>query len=188
MSDQPISKVDVSLSMDWGVKGIDYVYKSSYTDNKHRQCDLQNLLIDVSLHRAKRVEAEIEPLATRIANRNDTLDSLGNALADLTKLQAMFDSEADGDDRKGTLQQTSYDTLREVFGSLDFSNRKMTKYEVEEWLQKVKSRIDGLKNQAQKDMSRLESLVNRRDEAFSTASDIMGKVSDTRSNLITNLS
>jgi len=29
-------------------------------------------------------------------------------------------------------------------------------------------------------MSRLESLVDRRDEAFSTASDIMGKVSERR--------
>ena len=188
MAELPISKVEVGLSMDWGVKGLDYVYRSSYNEKKVRPCDLQTLMIDVSLHRAKRVEGEIEPLATRISNRNDTLDNLGTALADLTSLQAKFDSEADGDDRKGTLQQTSYDTLREVFGSLDFSNRKMTKYEVEEWLQKVKSRIDGLNNQAQKDMSRLESLVNRRDEAFSTASDIMGKVSDTRSNLITNLS
>ena len=185
---EAISKVEVGLSMDWGVKGIDYVYKSSYTDNKHRQCDLQNLLIDVSLHRAKRVEAEIEPIATRISNRNETLDNLGNALADLTKLQAMFDSEAEGSDRKGTLQQTSYYTLREVFGSLDFSNLKMTKYEVEEWLQKVKSKIDSLNNQSEKDMSRLQSLVDRRDEAFSTASNLMSEVSDARSNLITNLS
>ena len=29
MADLPISKVEVGLSMDWGVKGLDYVYKSS---------------------------------------------------------------------------------------------------------------------------------------------------------------
>jgi hypothetical protein len=51
----------------------------------------------------------------------------------------------------------------------------------------VKSKIDALNNSAQKDMTRLESLVNRRDEAFSTASDLMSKISDTRSNLIRNL-
>ena len=63
----------------------------------------------------------------------------------------------------------------------------MTKYEVEEWLQKVKSKIDALNNAAQKDMTRLESLVDRRDEAFSTASSLMSEISDTRSNLIRNL-
>ena len=42
-------------------------------------------------------------------------------------------------------------------------------------------------NESQKDMSRLQSLVDRRDESFSTASDLMSKISDTRSNLISNL-
>ena len=185
---EAIAKVEVGLSMDWGVKGLDYVYASSYTDDKRRLCDLQDLLVDVSLHRAKRVEDEIEPLAMRISNRNAKLDDLSAALADLTKLQSMFDSDADGSDRKGTLKQTSYDTLREIFGTLDFDNRKMTKYEVEEWLQKVKSKIDSLNNQSEKDMSRLQSLVDRRDESFSTASSLMSEISDTRSNLITNLS
>ena len=175
-----IASTEVKLSMDWGVNGIDYIYDS-------KPCDFQDLLVAVSLNRATSVEGEVEPLATRISNRNNTLDNLGNALSDLTKLQAMFDSEAEGSDRKGTLQQSSYDILLEVFGTLDFKNLKMTKYEVEEWLQKVKSKIDGLNNESEKDMSRLESLVDRRDEAFSTASDLMSKVSDTRSNLISNL-
>ena len=176
-----ISSIPVNLSMDWGVKGVDYAYNSN-------RCDFQDLMIAVSLHRSTSVEDEVEPISTRISNRNKTLDNLGNALADLTKLQAMFDSDADGDDREGKLQQRSYDILVEVFGSVNFSNLKMTKYEVEEWLQKVKSKIDGLNNQSEKDMSRLQSLVDRRDEAFSTASDLMSKVSDTRSNLIANLS
>ena len=172
---------EVSLSMDWGVKGIDYAYNS-------KPCDLQDLLVAITLNRATSVEGEVEPLATRISNRNKTLDNLGNVLADLTKLQSMFDSEAKGTDRKGTLQQSSYDILVEVFGKPNFDNLKMTKYEVEEWLQKVKSKIDGLNNQAEKDMSRLESLVDRRDEAYSSASNLMSEVSDTRSNLISNLS
>ena len=74
-----------------------------------------------------------------------------------------------------------------VFGSLNWDNLQMTKAEVEEWLQKVKSKIDALNNEAQKDMTRLESLVNRRDEAFSTASDLMSKIGDTRSNAIRNM-
>ena len=175
-----IGSTQVKLSMDWGVNGVDYAYNSI-------PCDLQDLLVTISINRATSVEGEVEPLATRITNRNQTLEDLGNVLADLTKLQAMFDSEAKGDARKGTLQQSSYAVLEEVFGTLDFNNRQMTKYEVEEWLQKVKSKIDSLNNESQKDMTRLESLVDRRDEAFSTASDLMSEVSDTRSSLISNL-
>ena len=54
-------------------------------------------------------------------------------------------------------------------------------------IQSLKSMIDGRNNQAQTDMSRLQSLVDRRDESFTTASNLMSAISDTRSNLIRNL-
>ena len=168
-----ITTNNVRLSQTWGAEFGDYSLGSEHVD-------FQDIMIAISERRATSVE--------RIQNRNKTLEDLGNVLADLTKLQAQFDSDSKGTDRKGELQRGSYQVLERVFGTpLDFDNLKMTKYEVEEWLQKVKSKIDALNNAAQKDMTRLESLVNRRDEAFSTASDLMSKISDTRSNLIRNL-
>ena len=175
-----ISPENVALSQSWGVQFGDF-----FLDGKH--LDFQDVLIAIAERRATSVEGEVAPLSTKIQARNKVLEDLGNVLADLTKLQAQFSSDAKGSDRSGTLQQTSKDILIAVFGTLDWSDLKMTKYEVEEWLQKVKSKIDALNNEAQKDMTRLESLVNRRDEAFSTASDLMSKVGDTRSNLIRNL-
>lgn len=175
-----IATTNITLSQTWGASFGDYKLDG-------RSVDFQDIMIKISENRATAVEGEVKPLSTRITNRNKTLEDLGNVLADLTKLQARFDSDADGDDRKGSLQQSSKDILISIFGSLDWDNLKMTKYEVEEWLQKVKSKIDALNNEAQKDMTRLQSLVDRRDEAFSTASDLMSKISDTRSNLIRNL-
>ena len=136
---------------------------------------------------AGKMSREPSFFSTKITNRNKTLEDLGNVLADLTKLQAQFDNDSKGDTRKGSLQPSSKTILLSVFGSLNWDNLQMTKAEVEEWLQKVKSKIDALNNEAQKDMTRLESLVNRRDEAFSTASDLMGKIGDTRSNAIRNM-
>ena len=52
---------------------------------------------------------------------------------------------------------------------------------------RVKSEIDGLNNEAQTDMTRLQSLVDRRDESYSTATNLMTSISDTRSNVIRNL-
>ena len=175
-----ISTNNIALSQTWGASFGDYKLNGS-------PVDFQDIMIKISENRATAVEGEVKPLSTRITNRNETLEKLGNVLADLTKLQAQFDSDADGGDRKGSLQQTSKDILIAVFGSLDWDNLKMTKYEVEEWLQKVKSKIDALNNEAQKDMTRLQSLVDRRDEAFSTASTLMSSISDTRGNLIRNM-
>ena len=63
----------------------------------------------------------------------------------------------------------------------------LTKRKVEELVQLVKSKIDSFNNQSQTDMTRLQSLVDRRDQSFSAATDLMTNVSDTRSNLISNI-
>ena len=175
-----IVPANIKLSQSWGVEFGDYIYDG-------KRVDLQDVAIIVAERRATSVEGEVAPLSTRIQNRNKKLEDLGNVLADLTKLQSQFPSDAKGTDRKGSLQQSSFEVLREVFGTLDFSLLNMTKYEVEEWLQKVKSKIDALNNEGQKDMTRLQSIVDRRDEAFSTASDLMSEISDTRASLIRNM-
>ena len=175
-----IATNNITLSQTWGASFGDYKLNGA-------PVDFQDIMIKISENRATVVEGEVKPLSTRITNRNEKLENLGNVLADLTKLQAQFESDDDGDKRRGYLQQSSKDILISLFGSLDWSDLHMTKYEVEEWLQKVKSKIDALNNEAQKDMTRLQSLVDRRDEAFSTASDLMSKIGDTRSNLIRNL-
>lgn len=54
-------------------------------------------------------------------------------------------------------------------------------------LSRVKSEIDGLNNEAQADMTRLQSLVDRRDESYSTATNLMTIISDTRANVIRNM-
>ena len=175
------SQEPVKLSQNWGVSFSDYKVDG-------RQVDFQDLMIAISEKRAVTVEGEVTPLTTRIKQRNASLDKLGSALADLTREQASFASDAAGDKRSDLeISQTTKDTLSSEIGNLNFDNRKMLKREVEEWIQRVKSKIDGLNNKAQTDMTRLQSLVDRRDESYSTASNLMTSVSDTRSNLIRNL-
>lgn len=171
----------VNLSQDWGLRFQDYKIDGT-------PVDFQDLMVAVAENRATTVEKEVSPLTTRIKARNKTLENLGDALGDLTKVQAGFKSDDPGDKRSNIeIKLSSFQTLQRVFGTLDFSNRKMLKYEVEEWIQKVKSKIDALNNEAQSDMTRLQGLVDRRDEAFSTATDLMSTISDTRGNLVRNL-
>ena len=86
----------VSLSQSWGVQFGDF-----FLDGKHT--DFQDLMVAISQNRATAVEREVKPLSVKITNRNKTLEDLGNVLADLTKLQAQFDSDSKGDARKGLI-------------------------------------------------------------------------------------
>ena len=174
----------VSVAQDvaaaWGIN----VYE--YKMNGGAQLDFQDLMVAVAERRAVSVEGEVSPMAVRIRTRNKFLDDLGAALAELTQAQATLDGDADGDDRCDyTFSQSVRDTCYRAYGKRPSNND--TKMWLEYHIQMVKSKIDGLNNQAQTDMSRLQSLVDRRDESYSTATNLMTNVSDTRSNLIRNL-
>ena len=173
-----ITRNDVSLSESWGVKFGDYYYGKD-------QVDFQDLMVKISENRATTVEGEVAPLTTRIKARNAYLEELGDALADLTRLQAAFKSDDEGNAQRESMKDSTYNTIFKLQGK--YPTKKEHKQWVEYYLKLVKNKIDALNNEGQKDMTRLQSLVDRRDEAFSTASTLMSSVSDTRSNLIRNL-
>lgn len=169
----------VALSQSWGVDFCDYKFKSN-------PVDFQDLMVAVAENRATSVEKEVTPLTTRIRSRNADLELLGKALSELTAAQATLKSDAAGGDR------CSYTFSSDVKTRVNtLTGRTLVDSETKSWLeyfiQRVKSKIDGLNNESQTDMTRLQSLVDRRDESFSTASTLMTSISDTRSNLIRNL-
>ena len=53
-----ITTQEVGLSMDWGVKGVEYKYDT-------KKVDFQDLMIAISQKRATTVEGEVVPLSTR---------------------------------------------------------------------------------------------------------------------------
>ena len=188
-----VPQTPVTLSQEWGVSFSDYKVNGKLVD-------FQDLMIEIGANRAVTVEAEVVPLTTRIKHRNAELDKLGSLLAIFTKTQADFPSDAKGSDKKPVSGITSdqWNLLREAYvkrGGTDpgstwnssWANSEWTKSSVEGMIQALKSMIDGRNNKAQTDMTRLQQLVDRRDESFSTASTLMTSVSDTRGNLIRNL-
>ena len=171
-------QVDQDLTALWGVNVYEYKIDKA-------QVDFQDLMVAVSEKRAVAVEGEVQPLTTRIRARNAWLDELGEALSDLTRLQAAFKSDDAGDTQRETMNDKTYETIYKLQGS--YPTKKEYKMWVEYYIQLVKTEIDGQNNQSQTDMSRLQSLVDRRDESYSTATNLMTDISDTRSNLIRNL-
>lgn len=193
----------------WGVKAGDYNVTVASATSK---MDFQDLMVQFSKQRAVSVEGEVEPLTVRINQRNKRLDELGEALAELTEKQAEFDSDDKGNrdlhswlsNKTGeVLESLGYvahhyakessrpgDEDRADFYIADWKSENkysMNKKTLEGMLSRVKSEIDALNNEAQTDMTRLQSLVDRRDESYSTATNLMTSISDTRSNVIRNM-
>ena len=194
----------------WGVKAGDYnVTLNSQTD----MMDFQDLLVKFSKNRAVAVEGEVEPLTVRINQRNKRLDELGEVLSELTKIQAEFESDDKGDRDMHSWMSNKTGAVLESLGyspsyyakesdrpkdneeRADFykvgwngdNQYSANKKTIEGMLSRVKSEIDAINNEAQTDMTRLQSLIDRRDESYSTATNLMTSVSDTRSNVIRNL-
>ena len=194
----------------WGVKAGDYnVTLNSKTD----MMDFQDLMVKFSKNRAVAVEGEVEPLTVRINQRNKRLEELSEVLAELTKIQAEFDSDDTGSRDMHSWMSNKTGQVLESLGytpsyyakesdrpkdneeRADFykvgwngdNSYSANKKTIEGMLSRVKSEIDGLNNEAQTDMTRLQSLVDRRDESYSTATNLMTSVSDTRSNVIRNM-
>ena len=193
----------------WGVKAGDY---SVTLNSKTDVMDFQDLLVKFSKNRAVAVEGEVEPLTERIQQRNKRLEQLGEVLSELTKIQTEFESDDTGDrdmhswmsNKTGAVLESlgyspSYyakesDRPKDTEERADFykvgwngdNQYSANKKTIEGMLSRVKSEIDALNNEAQTDMTRLQSLVDRRDESYSTATNLMTSVSDTRSNVIRN--
>ena len=194
----------------WGVKAGDYnVTLNSKTD----MMDFQDLMVKFSKNRAVAVEGEVEPLTVRIQQRNKRLEELSEVLAELTKIQAEFDSDDTGSRDMHSWMSNKTGQVLESLGytpsyyakesdrpkdneeRADFykvgwngdNSYSANKKTIEGMLSRVKSEIDSLNNEAQTDMTRLQSLVDRRDESYSTATNLMTSVSDTRSNVIRNM-
>lgn len=196
----------------WGVVACEYELKGSNITIGGlpvgaATADLQDLVIAIGKHRAIVIEGEVAPQATRIRNRNAELDEYGKCLADLTNFQAGFDKDFGGnDDGTGFMPLSVKDTLsklgysckqddgwgkkkrdeREEFYYTSSEGCSAKKRFIEGAIQRVKSKIDGLNNEAQLDMQRLQQLTDRRDEAYSATTNLMTSVSDTRSTVIRN--
>ena len=183
----------VELSRDWGLSFNDYIYTDFNTKTQRPEnvrVDLQDLMVRVGSRRAVVIEGEITPMSTRMRTRNDYLSKLGTILAKLTKVQAKYSGDDPGSQiRSVDLEDWEYDILTRFTNMIhkDGSTYSASKAEYEGLVQAVKSEMDTENNNSQTDMTRLQSLVDSRDDAYSVTTNNMSSISDTRSNLIQNL-
>lgn len=173
----------------WGVSAYDYRLNN-------QQVDLQDLLVQITQQRATAIEDEVKPLQTIINRRNARLEKYGAVLQVLTTIQAQFtEDKTEAEANIGTIippvdGEEEFWSIMSDIGYVTAGSGmqlKLGKADCEGYVSRCKSKVDEMNNDAQRDMTRLQSVVDRRDESYSTATSLMTAVSDSRSTLIKNL-
>ena len=167
----------------WGVEVVDYELDG-------KTVDFQDLMIEITERRATVIEEEIKPMSTRMTKRNDKLGDLGEALAVFSEVASQYDSDTTSGKSSSKISASAAKGLIEIgYTTSDLTGKTISpnKSECELWQQKLKTRIDSLNNDASKDMTRLQSLVDKRDESYSTATSLMQSIGDTRQGTIKNM-
>ncbi len=174
---------------------------------------IEDLTTLLTVKRASILEREITPMSKIIQARNEQIEALGNLLAAVAQTQSKLESQEEGDnnsyDCKGlcyylekyftseeldeanlsgwiTSCKVAAETLHISFEQFPCSSKKSDGY-IASANQLIKSKIDSLNNDAQSDLSRMDNLVSKRDEAYTLSTDLLSKFSDGRSSILNNI-
>ena len=78
-------------------------------------------------------------------------------------------------------------TLDQALAFYGFQSGNLTQTQFDQLIQTISSRIDGLNSTQQLDMLRLQSLTNKRNEAFDIMTNFIKKMQDSRSSIVGNM-
>lgn len=165
---------------------------------------IEDLVTLLAVKRANILEKEITPMAKIIEARNERIEDLGTLLASIAATQSKLESQEEGDDNSYACKGLGY------YLKLYFTDSELGEANLLGWVnqhtsiddncnskksdgiiasanQLVKAKIDSLNNDAQSDLSRMDNLVSKRDEAYTLSTDLLSKFSDGRSSILNNM-
>lgn len=158
--------------------------------NRNNQiAKLNNVLSALNSYSAKidGTEASSKPKASEWSQeRISTIEiPLNDSIRDAGITDLGFSS---GNGQRSQLDADGKPTGRaEVLTSKAVSNGSTTKGEIDAAITKVKGMIDAAGNSQQMDMLRLQSLSNKRNEAFDVMTNFVKKMQESRSSIIGNM-
>ncbi len=165
---------------------------------------IEDLTTLLTVKRASILEREITPMSKIIEARNERIEALGNLLAAVAQTQSKLESQEEGDDNSFACKGLCY-YLKQYFTDAELSEANLLSWcnshnnindncnsaksdgYIASANQLIKSKIDSLNNDAQSDLSRMDNLVSKRDEAYTLSTDLLSKFSDGRSSILNNI-
>ncbi|MEC0260048.1 hypothetical protein [Paenibacillus lautus] len=143
--------------------------------------DLESALMAVQQQRSQMLDTQlnnqiqdVQKRNEEIAKKNDTMAGINSALTG----EAVDGKYSISDDLAGKLAAE---------GIADASKKEYTAEELNQATEKLKGSIDSLSNSQQMDMLRLQSMTNKRNEAFDVMTNFIKKMEESRSSIIGNM-
>lgn len=177
--------------------------------------DLETALMAVQNERVKLLDAQLQNQIKEVQNRNEQIAKLNDAMNSLNALVGLFKSGKDGAtkmqdggipdwNKVGTENDNRYNQMRDSMWKamgeagvdlntdkyqlqVDGGISKVTKGSLDTAIQAIKNKVDALSNTQQMDMTRLQGMTNKRNEAFDVMTNFIKKMQDSRSSIIGNM-
>jgi hypothetical protein len=165
---------------------------------------IEDALLLVQMDRVRLCESQLQDQINSIRAKNDQMAKLNDLKTKITELKADFKSDAKETDSLSNnltsgkkwdpdVKNTATELAKgwQELG-LDpsyvdkFTKGTITKGELAAAEQVIKSQTDSLSSSSQMDMVRLQSLNNKRSEAFDTMTNMLKKASDSKSSVVSN--
>ena len=152
--------------------------------------DLDTLIMTLQLQRAENIDKQIEDQANEMKNRNSNLQVLNELMI---KARNEKENKTEGDTASFKIGDLGPHTMKEWFKEFNIefkpasgdATAKQTTWETN--IQNLKGRVDSLNSNSQLDMIRLQSLMNKRNEAFEMMSNVLAKVGKNRETIVANM-
>ncbi len=167
-----------------------------------KEMDLGQLMLQLNLDRTKQLDAQIADQMSEIQDRNNKLKALNELLSQMrsAKAEGRDDDSGDWGDKTSAVfnldgtdgQSRNVDDWMDYFGltKTDVQYDAKTETRDAQWdanIEAVKGEIDGLNSDSQLAMTRMQSLVNKRNEAFDTGSNMLQNDQKSRDSVVRNL-
>jgi hypothetical protein len=131
--------------------------------------DLEAFMMSVSAERANNLENQMAGQINEIKQRQDEIRQLNQLMADL---QALRPSGIDEEGNKDAAGKGTYDASQITY---------------DKWINEIKGSLDNLNSTSQMDMIRLQSLSNKRNQAFEMLTNQIQKFAKTNDSIIGNM-
>jgi hypothetical protein len=143
--------------------------------------DLETAMMAVQSSRASMLDEQLKDQIAAVQAKNETISQLNQLLGVINEELGKLPSGAEA----GSAVQLA-DNKGAMFTAMGMAIPQ-TKGELENLLGQIKSKIDSASNSQQMDMLRLQSLSNKRNEAFDVMTNFVKKMQDSRSSIIGNM-
>ena len=153
--------------------------------------DIETAMMAVQQRRTQLLDGALSSQIKDVQGRNDSISKLNTALGDITALQGKLETKdgntklPDNDETKRLVAAAQASLTKAGLNPADFDLK--TKGGLDTAVTKIKGAIDTQSNSQQMDMLRLQSLSNKRNEAFDVMTNFVKKMQDNRSSIIGNM-